>query len=61
MGVKALAQYAVLGQDDFVNIVEAPNNSAIVRVLVELGSRGTVQVISLSAMPVDEFISTVEA
>ena len=37
MGVKALAQYAVLGQDDFVNIVEAPNNSAIVRVLVELG------------------------
>ena len=60
MGVKVLAQYAVLGRDDFVNIVEEPNKSAIVRVLVEFGSRGIVQVISLPAMPVVEFISTVE-
>ncbi|MCS7114764.1 MAG: GYD domain-containing protein [Nitrososphaerota archaeon] len=56
-GVKVLYQYAVLGPYDFVNVVEAPNNEAVVRVSVELGSRGTVQIMSLPAIPIDEFIS----
>jgi len=56
MGAKVLAQYAILGQYDFINIVEAPNNEAIARVSIELGSRGTIQIITLPAIPVDEFI-----
>jgi uncharacterized protein with GYD domain len=56
MGAKVLAQYAVLGQYDFINIVEAPNNEAIARVSIELGSRGTIQIITLPAISVDEFI-----
>ena len=59
MGVKVLAQYAVLGPYDFINIVEAPDTAAITRVSVELGSRGTVQVMSLAALPLDEYIATV--
>ena len=43
MGAKVLAQYAVLGQYDFINIVEAPNNDAIV-VSLELASRGTLHI-----------------
>ena len=57
MGAKVVAQYAVLGQYDFISIVEAPNNDAIARLSIELGSRGTVQIISLPAIPVDDFIS----
>jgi uncharacterized protein with GYD domain len=59
MGVKVQAQYAVLGPYDFVNIVEAADTAAITRVSVELGSRGTVQVMSMPALPVDEFIATI--
>ena len=54
MGVKILAQYAVLGPYDFVNILEAADNRAVAKVAVELGSRGTLQTMTLAAMPVDE-------
>ena len=56
-GVKVLYQYAVLGPYDFVNVVDAPNNEAIIRVSVELGSRGTVKIMSMPAVPIDDFIS----
>ncbi len=55
MGVQVLAQYAVLGPYDFINIVEAPDNETISRVAIELGSRGTVQIVTLSAIPIDSF------
>jgi len=58
MGAKVLAQYAILGQYDFLNILEAPNNEAIAKVSIELGSRGTIQIITLPAIPVEEFIAT---
>ncbi|OPY00469.1 MAG: GYD domain protein [Syntrophorhabdus sp. PtaB.Bin047] len=57
MGAKVLAQYAILGQYDFLNILEAPNNEAIAKVSIELGSRGTIQIITLPAIPVEEFIA----
>jgi uncharacterized protein with GYD domain len=56
-GAKVIAQYAVLGPYDFVNIVEAPSNEAIARVSLELGSRGTIQIMTLPAIPVEQFIS----
>ena len=60
MGVKILAQYAVLGQYDFLNILEAENNEDVVRVAMELGSRGTLQTTTLAAMKVDEFIASLK-
>ena len=60
MGVKVIAQYALLGQYDFINILEAPSNEAIVKVAVELGSRGTLQTNTLSAMALDDFIATLK-
>ncbi|MGI9558184.1 MAG: GYD domain-containing protein [Thermodesulfobacteriota bacterium] len=55
MGAKVVAQYAVLGLYDFVNIIEAPDNETITRISVELGSRGTVQLLTLSAITIDSF------
>ncbi len=57
MGMKVLTQYVLLGQYDFINIVEAPDNESIARLAVELGSRGTIQVMTLPAIPIDEFIA----
>ncbi len=56
MGVKILAQYALLGPYDFVNILEAQDNKAISKVAVELGARGTLQTLTMTAMTLDEFI-----
>jgi len=60
MGVKILAQYALMGQYDFVNVLEAPSNEAMVRVAVELGARGTLQTMTLAAMTLDDFITTLK-
>jgi len=60
MGVKILAQYAVLGQYDFINILEAGSHEAVVRVATELGSRGTLQTNTLAAMTLDDFISSLK-
>jgi uncharacterized protein with GYD domain len=55
MGVKIIAQYALLGPYDFINILEASDNIAISRVAMELGARGTLQTMTMAAMPLDEF------
>ena len=60
MGVKILAQYALLGQYDFANILEAPSNEAITKVAIELGSRGTLQTMTLAAMTLDRFINALK-
>ncbi len=56
MGAKILAQYALLGPYDFVNILEAKDNKAISKVAVELGARGTLQTLTMAAMTLDDFI-----
>ena len=58
MGAKVLEQYAVLGEYDFVNILEAPDNETISRVSIELGARGTIQLITLAAISIDELAET---
>jgi uncharacterized protein with GYD domain len=60
MGAKILAQYAVLGPYDFINIIEAPSNEAISKVAVTLGARGTLQTLTLAAMDVDAFIGSIK-
>jgi len=60
MGTKILAQYALLGPYDFVNILEAPSNEAISRVAVALGSRGTLQTMTMAAMDVDALIGSLK-
>jgi uncharacterized protein with GYD domain len=60
MGAKVLGQYAVLGMYDFVNVVEAPNNETMARISVGLGARGTIQIMTLPAMPIDQFIKTLK-
>lgn len=56
MGVKVHQQFALLGPYDFVNVVEAPDNETVMRMSAEIGSRGSVQLLTLAAIPVDVFI-----
>lgn len=54
IGAKVVAQYATLGQYDFVTVVEAPDEKVMAKVSVELGSRGTMTSQTLAAMSADE-------
>jgi uncharacterized protein with GYD domain len=60
LGAKVLSQYALLGPYDFVNVVEAPDNEAMAKVSMELGSRGTVAIMTLAAIPIAEFIAGIK-
>jgi uncharacterized protein with GYD domain len=51
MGGTVIAQYATLGQYDFVTVIEAPDERAMAKISVELGSRGTMTSQTLTAMP----------
>ena len=57
LGAKVVAQWAVLGRFDCVNIVEVPDDATMARVSLELGSRGTARYESLTAIPVEDFIA----
>ncbi|MDH4139851.1 MAG: GYD domain-containing protein [Coriobacteriia bacterium] len=59
-GIKVLHQFAVLGAYDFVNVIEAPDNMAVARASVELGSRGSIHVETLPAVPVEEFMDSIK-
>jgi uncharacterized protein with GYD domain len=56
-GGKVVAQYACLGPWDFVNVLEADSNEAVVRISVELGARGTITILTMPALEVDKFIA----
>jgi len=58
MGVKVLEQFALLGQYDFLNILEAPDEVTMARVATALGARGTLKTLTLTAIDVDTFIES---
>ena len=60
MGVKILDQYALLGQYDFVNIVEAPNNEVMAKLAIRLSAKGTTQTLTLPAITLDNLIDALK-
>ncbi|MCP8318803.1 MAG: GYD domain-containing protein [Candidatus Methylarchaceae archaeon HK01B] len=60
MGAKILAQYAVLGPYDFINILDAPDDKTVTRVAVELGSRGTLQTLTMPTITIDDLIDAIK-
>jgi uncharacterized protein with GYD domain len=58
LGATVKAQWATLGRFDFINVVEAPDETTMARVSLELGSRGTATYETLIAIPVDDFIGS---
>jgi uncharacterized protein with GYD domain len=60
MGAKIISQYALLGEYDFINILEAPSNTVIARVAAALGSRGTMQPLTLSAITVEDLVKEIQ-
>lgn len=60
LGCRVLHQWAVLGEFDFVNVVEAPDIATMAKVSIALGSRGSTKVETLPALEIEEFLRTLE-
>ncbi len=56
MGVKVKEQYCVLGPYDFINIVEAKDNETVMKMSMELGSRGSVQLMTMPCIPIADCV-----
>lgn len=57
MGARVVEQYALLGPYDFLNILEAPDEITMARVATMLSARGTVKTLTITAIPVDDYIA----
>ncbi len=60
MGVTVLEQFATLGQWDFINILEAPDDLTMAKVATTLASRGTLKTMTLPIMEIDAFIDRLQ-
>lgn len=61
MGARVVAQYAVLGGYDFVNVIEAPSNEIMARLSMELGSRGTIKITTFPAIAIERYINMMKS
>ncbi len=57
LGGKIVTQYALLGQFDFINIIEAPSDEAAARIAIKLSSTGTVNPTTLAAIPLENLVA----
>jgi uncharacterized protein with GYD domain len=60
MGVEVIDQYAVLGNFDFLSIVEADDETKITKAIVEIASRGSIKTVTYKVMEIDDFIKALK-
>jgi len=60
LGVKILSQYALLGQYDFVNILEAPSDEVVAKLAIRLSVGGGMHTMTLAAIPIEGLIATLK-
>lgn len=60
LGGRVLRQWALLGPYDFLTVVEAADAATVERIAVEIASRGSASLTTLSAIPIDDFLAGLE-
>ncbi len=57
LGLKVHAQYALMGQYDFLSLIEAPDEQQMARAAIMLSARGTMRTTTLPAIPVEDLVA----
>jgi uncharacterized protein with GYD domain len=57
LGARVLHQWSMLGDYDFVNIVEAPDAATVAKVSVALGARGSAKLQSFELIEIDDLLA----
>jgi len=55
MGVKIVQVYALMGEYDYLSIVEAPDNETAMKAAVAVASRGNSTWVTMPAISIEEF------
>lgn len=61
LGLKVHAQYALMGQYDFLSIIEANDEKAMANAAIMLAARGTMRTTTLPAIPVEDLIAQLKS
>jgi uncharacterized protein with GYD domain len=59
MGGKVLYQWALLGDYDFLSVIEAPDQASVSRLTLTLAARGSAHFETLPAIDVDEMLELI--
>ena len=57
LGLKVHAQYALMGQYDFLSLIEAPDDKSMAKAAIMLAARGTMRTTTLPAIPVEDLVA----
>ena len=60
LGATVIAQWATLGANNFVSVVESPDDKTIARVGIELASRGTATYEIVPAITAEEMVAALK-
>ena len=60
MGAKIITQYALLGQYDFINIIEAPGDEVAAKLAIKLSATGNFHPMTLAALPLQNLIDSLK-
>ena len=60
LGARVLHQWASLGEYDFVNVLEAPDDATIARISLKLGARGSAKFETLPLLEIEALLSSLE-
>jgi uncharacterized protein with GYD domain len=61
LGLKVHAQYALMGQYDFLSIIEASDDETMAQAAIMLAARGTMRTTTLPAIPVEDLIAKLKS
>ncbi len=61
LGARVVHQWAALGEYDFVNVVEVPDDLTMARLSVKLAARGSVKFETLTLVEVGDLLTALEA
>jgi uncharacterized protein with GYD domain len=57
LGLRVHSQFALMGQYDFLNVIEAPDDQAMAKAAIMLAARGTMRTTTMPAIPVEDLIA----
>jgi uncharacterized protein with GYD domain len=60
MGLKVLVQYGLMGQYDFLTVIESPDEATMARAAITLAARGTMRTTTFQAIAIEDLITSLK-
>ncbi len=57
LGARVVQQWAALGEWDFVNIVEAPDDLTVAQIAITVGARGSAKITSVPLIEIEDLLA----